>query len=272
MTLPNDLAPRLLQTIERCVERITAMRDQLNAHDILATKVDGDTTKRIDLVAEEFLISFVDSLKLGINIVTEESGAVTLCDQPKYLMFLDPIDGTDMFLRHVPLSNIALSIIDLATSTQVLSIVYDIALNKAYVADGGTGYILCNGVKQPLSVSDNQDISKAFVSSYFVSPNRIYMLAQQDRLLQNVTKFFNYAGPLEIARVAEGKMDAHIEFAKGLKSIDYLPGIHLCQLAGAIVTDLDGNPLTMPSDLYHRQKFVASANPALHEKLLDLLR
>ena len=59
---------------------------------------------------------------------------------------------------------------------------------------------------------------------------------------------------------------AHLDAERALLVVHSAAGSFLAAEAGALVTDIDGNPWTLESD-----SILAAATPALHEELLALL-
>ena len=262
----------LVNGMQQCATLIfESLIDNSESNTVVTVKPDGDSTKKIDLIAENFMLSLFEKMSLKINVLTEESGLINLCPNPDYLAFLDPIDGTEMFLRKIPLSNISVSVFDLQKSKPFVSVVYDISMKKFYIAEHNKAYCVDNGIIRTLQTSDIKKVSNAFISSYLLTSERLNLFSQNKKLLEKVGKFFTYGGPLEIARVAEGTVDAFVEFAKGFKPIDYVSGIHICECTGAIASDLNGNEIKFTTELYKRQKFIVAANQYLHNDLLKII-
>jgi fructose-1,6-bisphosphatase/inositol monophosphatase family enzyme len=66
--------------------------------------------------------------------------------------------------------------------------------------------------------------------------------------------------------VASGNADAVIDF--GLQPYDYLPVAAVIEAAGGLMTDWQGQPLSLTSD----GRTLTAATPELHAELLDLVR
>ncbi|MFD7074861.1 inositol monophosphatase family protein [Nocardioides sp. NPDC059952] len=71
---------------------------------------------------------------------------------------------------------------------------------------------------------------------------------------------------LAVAWVAAGRRAAYVTDGHLEGSVHFTAGIALCQAAGCIVTDLDGNPI------HTGRGMIATADAATHQLLLDLVR
>lgn len=71
---------------------------------------------------------------------------------------------------------------------------------------------------------------------------------------------------LAVAWVAAGRRAAYVTDGHLEGSVHFTAGIALCQAAGCVVTDLEGNPL------HTGRGMIAAADEATHRRLLDLVR
>ncbi|WP_256206564.1 inositol monophosphatase family protein [Nocardioides luteus] len=71
---------------------------------------------------------------------------------------------------------------------------------------------------------------------------------------------------LAVAWVAAGRRAAYVTDGYLEGSVHFTAGIALCQAAGCVVTDLEGNPI------HTGRGMIAAADEATHRKLLDLVR
>lgn len=244
--------------------------DKNNRH-ILRIKPDGDTTREVDVIVEEFIKDQTELLGLRVRYVSEESAAIDLNGIPEYMLFLDPIDGTDMAVRGYPLCSIALSLHRIDSMETVLAINADIFQNRIYYASKEGAFVWNGRERKSLKPSGTRRIEDAFLVSYAAKPYRMLSLLKQKDLISQVSLFLNYGGPLDITKVGAGSVDAFIEFQKGFKVIDFAAGTYIAEASGAIVSDLEGKSITIPRDLNTKQKLLVSCNQELHEVILKLL-
>ena len=111
----------------------------------------------------------------------------------------------------------------------------------------------------------------ASIESYAMKPQKFLMpLVDKYRKLLAPFKFFlPNGGPYAFADVAEGKIDCY--FAPRQPFVDIFPGTYIARQAGCVVTNFDGSEVVCSDNVKSLHDVVASANPALHEKVLKLI-
>ena len=173
---------------------------------------------------------------------------------------VDPIDGTRSFLSGHPLFGFLLGYLDKGVPT--LGVIGMPALGETLVGVPGQGATM-NGA--PISTSDVTRLSKAV---FFVNEgDKIYRDEPSlfDRLMNaGQTRRMGY-DCYPHALLAMGHVDAVIDY--DLQPYDYLPVSAVIEAAGGVVTDWDGQRLTLDSD----GRVISAATPELHRDLLDLI-
>ncbi|MFO7968177.1 MAG: inositol monophosphatase family protein [Archaeoglobaceae archaeon] len=215
---------------------------------------DGTPTKKVDKVAENAAINILK--EYDVTVVSEEAGVVGEGDT---YVALDPIDGTFNAGRNIPLYAVSLCF---STSYRI--------------ADTFAGYV-CNLVTgteyradtkaykddKSIAVSDTSSIEECNAVIYY--PERRYDF-KKIRIMGSAA--------LEVCMVADGTFDCFIDSRgdKGfLRVYDIGAGIHIARLAGAVVTDAEGNGLSEKRiKMDERFKLVVS-NKLLHPQLLELV-
>ena len=174
---------------------------------------------------------------------------------------VDPIDGTRSFLSGHPLFGFLLGY--LVRGTPEVGVIGMPALAETLIGVRGQGASL-NGT--PVSVSQVTRLSEAV---FFVNEgDKIYRdhPALFDRLMTSgQTRRFAY-DCYPHALLAMGHVDAVIDY--DLQPYDYLPVSVVVEAAGGVMTDWDGNALSLQSD----GRVIAAATSELHRDLLDLVR
>ena len=130
--------------------------------------------------------------------------------------------------------------------------------------------LLLNNKK--IHVVDTKEIKHSVASIQAVAPFGPYGIKYEQFLKAKLTyieKFgkreFSYFSPADYMSVATGMFDFMASNA-GL-DWDKVPQKHICEKAGAVVTDSDGNPWQRG-----RQDIIISATPELPEQVLALFR
>lgn len=226
------------------------LRINAKSDDSPVTIADQDTEKAIRAALEA---SFP-----GETIFGEEFGqSGTHSD----MWIVDPIDGTRSFIAGLPLFGMLLGF--LSEGAPQLGVINMPALNELYAGARGMGATL-NGA--PIKVSSCRELSKA----------RLF-LNEADKIATDVPACFARlvsAGQLRRfgadcyphALVASGHADAVVDF--GLQPYDYLPVAAVIEAAGGVMSDWQGQPLSLGSD----GRTLTAATPELHAELLELVR
>lgn len=193
------------------------------------------------------------------GILGEEYGVTGSLDGETWIV--DPIDGTRSFITGYPLFGMLMGYLE--GGDPKLGLVRMPALDETFVGVPGQGATL-NG--KPIQTRKTTQLDQA--SIYINEPDGIRRAhpALFDRI-------WNAGGTRRAAYdcyphalVAAGQIDICVDF--GLQPYDYLPLIGLIEAAGGIMTDWDGNKLTMKSEGH----VVAAATPELHAAILPHLK
>ncbi|MGB2408877.1 MAG: inositol monophosphatase family protein [Paracoccaceae bacterium] len=173
---------------------------------------------------------------------------------------IDPIDGTRSFITGLPLFGMLLGYITLQGPQ--LGIIRMPALDEVYTGAVDRG-ATCNG--EAISVSDCKSLSSA----------RLFINEADKLAVQEETAFSHLINSGELRRlgadcyshalVARGLADAVVDY--DLQPYDYLPVSAVVNAAGGIMTDWQGNALTMQSD----GRTLTAATPELHNELMALV-
>jgi fructose-1,6-bisphosphatase/inositol monophosphatase family enzyme len=234
----------------------------------LRVRSDGDVTHRFDFDAEERLLQAFVQSGLPIRFSSEERDDIDFVADPQLLALVDPLDGSSGLARGRPGGSIAVSIVDMATTTPVLSRIAEVFTGVQYSAIDRTA----RRDGKHIRPSSTKSLQEALVGSYFASGSRLQALCELDVDWTAFGLLLNYGGLVEIARVGSGHCDAYIEIAKGFPAREYAAGLHIARSAGAVASDLRGNPVPISLNRETRVKFIVAATPELHFELLNTLR
>ena len=109
-------------------------------------KEDRTPVTKADRIINDYVISEVNKQYPTHSIDGEESKDIK---NSKYVWVLDPIDGTSMFTRHIPVSVFSLALV--VDGDVKVGVVYDPFLDEMYTAIKGCGANLNN---KPIHVND----------------------------------------------------------------------------------------------------------------------
>ncbi len=179
-----------------------------------------------------------------------------------WVWVVDPIDGTTSFSTGKPTFG---TLISLAYEGEpVLGLVDLPALDDRWLGIKGQ-VTLYNG--KPVSANENA-LEIAQASSYTTTTKMFDDAAMQRyRALADKSKFSVFgADCLGYGLLASGFTEIVVEAS--LEPYDYMALVPVVEGAGGCISDWEGQPVRLTSG----DQIVASANPVLHQKVLDALR
>ena len=251
----------------------------------------GDVTFAIDAAAEELLEQFVAERAPGVAFYSEDRGLVA-ADGARDVLVVDPIDGTRPALAGLESCCVSIAAAPLDGEPLFRDVTH------ACVVEIKSGRVFISGELEP-RLSRNERVERMFWAFGFRGrPARplIEVLGELvDASSVGGAVFDLGSSAFNMTRVITGQLDAVIEPSTLI--YEELPELRpeferigggslltnppydlagawaLLGEAGAIVTDargraLDDRPL-LGSGPEHQTSFVASANPALHEAILE---
>ncbi|HYQ47599.1 MAG TPA: inositol monophosphatase family protein [Thermodesulfovibrionales bacterium] len=229
------------------------------------TGAGGDRTYHIDRLAEEIIISGLESLNEPLTVISEEAGIVHLHGGGKTVL-VDPIDGSRNAVHGIPFYGTSIAAAAGSTVGDLyLSYIINLANGDAFWAEKNKK-AFSHG--NPMHCQKSEEFS--FVACEVSIPSRdlqpIAPLLSAARKVRCMG-----ATALDLAYVACGAVSAFVT-ASASRSFDFAGGFLLIKEAGGIITDMQGNDLgTLELGLHRSTSLLAAGNGALHQKALDLL-
>ncbi len=207
--------------------------DNQNANE---QKADGSVVTQIDKDIEDAIVGFVRTHFPEDTIIGEESvGYVGTSD---FVWHIDPIDGTDNFLRRIPFC--AISVARLGSTTEdSFGIVHNPITKQTFAA------LMDNGVyeREHVHVLNDELLGgKAIIT--IANGQASWIKSAKYNLQKGIAMKFGSSKTygccaLEIAYVAANRIDGVITF--GLNSYDYGAGLFLVKAAGGHISVFDSN-------------------------------
>jgi len=280
-----EMAIKMTESIEKGVKPLIGWE---KSDEVVKIGTDGTPTKRIDLIAENIAINFLEKYG-GAILISEEIGMKKIGNnEPEYIVVLDPIDGTYNALNDIPIYSVSVAMgkiksenlekyknYDELLNNSTLSdlevgVVKNIATGDIYYAQNGKGaYILKNGEKQEkqIRVSETKNLkdSSVGVFSYGLSPNTLAFI--KDRKVRRIRLFGSIA--LEMSYVARGALDAFINVNETTRLCDIAAGYIIIKEAGGKITNKDGKPINLKLNVNEKTSLISS-NEILHKKLVGI--
>jgi myo-inositol-1(or 4)-monophosphatase len=251
----------------------------------------GDVTFAIDAAAEELLEHFVEERAPGVAFYSEDRGLVG-ANGSHTVLIVDPIDGTRPALAGLESCCVSIAAAPLDGEPRFRDITH------GCVVEIKSGHVFLSGELDP-QLSQNERLDRMFWGFGFRGrPARelIEVLADLiDTSSVGGAVFDLGSSAFFMTRVITGQLDAVIEPSPLI--FEAVPELQaeferigggavltnppydlagswiLAKEAGAVVTDARGEPLDdrplLGSGPEHQTSYVASANPALHEAILE---
>lgn len=263
----NRLIDCTVKSVQEIIHVIKPLILTRQGAEVLRVREDGDVTRKIDVLSEEICLKHLEDLQIPLLVFSEEAGEIKLGNSPEIAVLIDPIDGSSMAIRGIPLCSVSISFHRLPDLETLVGAVGNFFTEEIYIASEKGAF----SSTTPLCVSSIKRLEEAFLVSHIRKSYGLETLVKQKDLLEKPKLWLNYGGALEMAKLAEGSIDAFVEFTAGYNSYDYSAGAFIAEKAGAIVTDLDGNPLKVYLKR-QRNKFVMAATSELYEQILHILQ
>jgi inositol-phosphate phosphatase/L-galactose 1-phosphate phosphatase/histidinol-phosphatase len=225
---------------------------EIKADQSPVTAIDREVERRLrDMIASEF----PDHGVIGEEFGAERSDA-------EHVWVLDPIDGTKSFITGRPLFG---TLIALCRAGRPIVGVIDhpvIGAGERWI--GAIGHPTRHDGKE-VRVRCCADIAAAAIFSSSPHSSRPENEQAFDRVRRAARQTLYSTDCYAYGLVASGLADLYVDF--GLDIYDYLAAVPVIEGAGGIITDWNGDPLTIASG----RRIAAAGDRTLHRIVLDLL-
>ncbi|MHA2065830.1 MAG: inositol monophosphatase family protein [Candidatus Thorarchaeota archaeon] len=218
-------------------------------------KTDDTPVTQADRMAEAYIRKCMEESYPSHSILGEEAGEKK--EGSEYRWIIDPIDGTQSFIRGVPLYTVLIALE--VEGEPLVGVIHNPPLQETVAAATGIGCFY-NG--SPCQVSSTSKLSEAWVqvTDYADLTRRRPRFAK--RLLKEAHSCRTWGDAYGYLLVASGRVDVMIDPI--MKIWDIAPLRPIITEARGVFTDLDGNPNALG------ESSIAS-NEALHEQIMQLM-
>ncbi|MBF0400413.1 MAG: inositol monophosphatase [Magnetococcales bacterium] len=230
-----------------------------NRHELdIQSKAFGEWVSNADTAVEREILYHLKRGYPQFGIQAEESGWQG--EGAGRYWIVDPIDGTDNFIRGIP--HFAISIALAEGNTLLSGVVYDPMGDELYVGERGGGAFLND---RRIRSGQNRLLSRALLATGFPTRHKEKLVAYLDsfRLLCAACHGIRRQGSaaLDLCYTADGRYDGFWE--SGLAPWDIAAGVLILQEAGGLITDFAGG-----GDYLASGNLVA-ASAAIHGRVLE---
>ena len=285
------------------ISEVSSKFDILKAKRNTGLSPGGDTQFDIDDIAENAVYDFLMKSDKKIAYYSEDKGLKKLCEDPEYLLIIDPIDGTRGAAAGLECScfSIAVSLYkeDACINDVKYALLYEFKTKSTFYADY-TGILEINN--NQLQLSNTVLPSKMFWSMEFNGhPARIITYSLGDLIDKSANPggiFIFNSATYSISRIITGQLDCYVdignrlvrdvpelenEFRKvgngqllHLFPYDIAAAVYIAKKAGVIITDAYGCDLGVTKLLdiskENLQSCIAASNKQLHTAVMENIR
>lgn len=265
--------------------RAYLLRDGQNeaAHEAVATNPKGEATRAFDAAAEEIALSIARERLGSFRLLSEEVGALTVGDRPRWTLVLDPCDGSNNFKRGIRSVGFAVAALPIDAPLDPDLVEYalcgDIFTGSKYLAARGQGATLddcpihCSAVTELRHAVVGVNLGRARAPERR-SPHRESGRPMAELVWSLVTRASTIrrvgATVLDLCYVAQGAYDAYVDLRTRLTPENFIAPALVIREAGGLLTDDQGAPLGAV-DFTTPYSVLAAANQRLLDDALDAL-
>jgi len=202
----------------------------------------GDTTRKIDLLAEKYIIDLLKNTGLDLMIISEERGEVKLSDKPRYIAVIDPLDGSLNYVSKIPLAAVSLVFYSVEKPFLTKALAGSIAnvfLKEQYSFDQKHVYL--NGaIVNPRERRFNGLISIYTENPYFIQKIRYIV----EKYFNSKVKFRTLgSASIEAIYACINRIDLFIHNTGKLRNFDVAGSIEIAYRLSVDALKLDETPL-----------------------------
>lgn len=224
----------------------------------------GDTSHKIDIAAEDAVLSYLKEKSFGCTVLGEECGQVKIPGEPGGYIIMDAVDGSVNALRGIPFYCCSLAYANGETLSSVTdAAVTNLVDNTQYWAVQGGGAFVNDHRLDPSSVPGRK-YRVVTINVSGIDPKTAVKL--QSAMESNHTRHFG-ANALEMAYIARGWLDALVDMRSRIRVQDIAAGCLLVRESGGQVLDEDWKDLDSDLDYSTRLSFVAASTRRLIDEL-----
>jgi len=257
---------RVLQEIrERLLRRLSEVRFRPMMQKAIGVGAAGDKTFPIDRIAEDIIISGLESSGLPLSIVSEEYGLKELKGGGKKVL-IDPVDGSKNAISGIPFYCTSIAIADGNTIGSVgVAYVVNLINGDTFWAERGKGAFLNDE-----RVMAQRDEGFYLIAYEAQSPSRDIPQIMPLLSRSHKTRCLG-ATALDLAYLASAAISVFVNPSPS-RSFDFAGGWLLVKEAGGVFTDMEGNSIEgVEIGLKKSTPLLASGNERLHERALRIL-
>ncbi len=210
--------------------------------EIVAKQKLGDTTRRIDIIAEDYVLDMIRNTGIPSLVVTEERGTVLIGDKPELIYVIDPLDGSTNYIIGVPWSAVSIAVAFFKSNASLSDIV---AGAVAPITPGFHVYSFARGEGvfyggSRITVDERNFVGRNVLLGYFESHEgaRVFKVFMEQT--ENVKVRSLGCASLEIVYTAIGRAELFMDIRGWLRNVDVAAALGLARELNAYIGDSKG--------------------------------
>lgn len=251
----NDPRPVFVAMFEAVRAYLLGEGRAPEANSKVAINPKGEMTRAFDAMAEEIALTIARQRLGAFRVFSEEAGDLTIGDNPRWTLVLDPCDGSNNFRRGIRSVGFAVAALPVGAPLDPDRVEYavcgDVFTGSLYSAARGEGALLDG---RPIHASELTDPRHAMVGVNLGrdrsaslrdgdEPEPSYMERVLALLRRVSTVRRTGATVLDLCYVAQGAYDAYVDLRTRLTPENFIAPALILREAGACLTDTYGQPL-----------------------------
>jgi len=201
----------------------------------------------------------------GFMLYSEELEKPKIFSNPNYKLIIDPLDQTSSFIYgNLEYASTSILILDMENNP-IGAVVGDINNQKIYYADKK---VVRYGRKK-IKPSEKTDLLETRIAIYAEKYSRKFLYDNTIfPIMERGARVVNNGGSLFACRVADGRFHAALE-PKPVGLYEFA-GAYIAEMAGCVVTDIDGNKIKYSPD--QKNTYIVASNINIHREILTTLK
>jgi len=229
----------------------------------------GDVSTIGDVACEEKIVEIITTQMDDVSIVTEERGIIGDIQNSKYIVLIDPIDGSTNMKRGLRFFSSGIAIFEGPRYEDLVAAgVIDIPGGQLFLADRKGVYIEDGSASHSIP----KKLDSAVISLDFrplkrggEAATRFLKLCQKTRYVRNLGSSL-----LEICQIVAGKIDAFVCLSPELRLFDLIPALFILEKAGGCWL-MDKHRLELTETMIKdRYAVIAASNNSLLEEIVNV--
>lgn len=236
--------------------------------EVLRIGASGDQTRKADRIAEDIAIDLIRHEKIPVKIVTEETGVIEVTKSPKYIIVMDPLDGSMNYVSLIPFAAVSLAIAP---------------IDKPYFSKLIAGAIANIFLGEIYSFSDDRIwVDNTFYQGSGKNMGSIIVYTDNPKFFKILDRFMRDvpgyrlrilgSASLELTYVGLGRASIFYNDTGKLRNVDIAAAAGFVIKAGYTVTDINGSHIDFRVDGLYRIDSLIAGKREFIEKFLLYLR